>query len=68
MVHCNETSVVSLTDDELVLFTADGKTTERLSGPADFSRVAADLFRVPGLAIGEALRIRGLSPVGAGVS
>jgi N-hydroxyarylamine O-acetyltransferase len=68
LVRCDETYVASLTDEELVHFTADGKTTERLSGPADFSRVAADLFRVPGLPIGEALRIRGLSPVGAGVS
>lgn len=68
LIRCNENSIASLTDDELVMFTEDGKTTKRLADPSDIARVAADVFRVGTMPIWEALQIRALVPAGVGVS
>jgi N-hydroxyarylamine O-acetyltransferase len=58
LIRCDLESVVSLNDDELVRFSADGKATDRLNGPQDYVRVAAEVFRAPGLPVAEALTRR----------
>ncbi len=47
-------AVHRLRDDELVSYTADGKRVERLADGADYRRVAAEVFGLPGLPIDEA--------------
>jgi arylamine N-acetyltransferase len=58
LIRCDPDFIVSLTDDELVRFSAGGKRTERLAGPTDYERVAAEVFRVPALPIAEAMKVR----------
>jgi N-hydroxyarylamine O-acetyltransferase len=55
LVRCTATTVYRLRDDELVTYTADGKRSERLASGADYRRVAADVFGLPGLPIEAAL-------------
>ncbi len=45
-----------LRDEEFTRFSADGKRTERVAGPAAASRLAAEVFRMPGLPVEEGLR------------
>jgi len=55
MVRCTEAAVHRLRDDELVSHTASGKVTQRLTTPAEYRQVAADIFGLPHLPIEEAL-------------
>ena len=50
--------VFSLRDDTLVRYTEGGKETSTLTSPADYRRVATDLFGLPGLPIDDALAVR----------
>lgn len=54
LVRSTEESLYQLKDDELLTFTATGKTTRTLGAPADFIRVAAEVFGLPRLPILEA--------------
>jgi len=58
MTRSTTDEVFSLRDDTLVRYTERGKETSRLADPADYRRVAADLFGLPGLPIDEALAVR----------
>lgn len=53
-----EDAVHALKDDTLVRYTASGKETAVLSGPAEYEQVAAEVFGLPGLRIAEALAVR----------
>jgi arylamine N-acetyltransferase len=57
MVRCTEEAVHRLRDDELVTHTAAGKRTQRLATRAEYREAAADVFRLPGLPIEEALDV-----------
>jgi len=52
-IRCEEEQVVLLRDEELSRFSAAGKRTERISTLADYARVAAETFKLPGLPIEE---------------
>ena len=54
LVRCTAEAVYRLRDDELVTHTAAGKRTEHLETDADYRRVAAGVFGLPGLPIEEA--------------
>lgn len=58
MNRSTEAAVYSLKDDTLVRYTASGKETTILSGPADYRHVAAEIFELPALPIEEALAVR----------
>ena len=48
-------AVYSLKDDTLTTYTASGKSTTTLTAPADYRRVAADLYGLPALPIEDGL-------------
>lgn len=54
LVRCTDEAVHRLRDDELVSHRRDGKQVERLVEAADYRRVAAEVFGLPGLPIEEA--------------
>ncbi|HEY3081486.1 MAG TPA: arylamine N-acetyltransferase [Chloroflexota bacterium] len=54
LVRSTADAVHRLREDELVSYTADGKRVERLVDGADYRRVAAEVFGLPGLPIDEA--------------
>jgi N-hydroxyarylamine O-acetyltransferase len=54
LVRCAAEAVYRLRDDELATHAVAGKRTERLVTDADYRRVAADVFGLPGLPIDEA--------------
>jgi arylamine N-acetyltransferase len=54
MVRSTADAIHRLRDDELVSYTAAGKRIERLVSDADYRRVAADVFGLPGLPVDEA--------------
>ncbi len=55
LIRCEENLVVSLAGNDLATFTPNGKTVQQLGDPADYQRVAADVFQLPRLPIAEAL-------------
>jgi arylamine N-acetyltransferase len=55
LVRCTADAVLSLRNGELTRFTVDGKSVERVELAA-YPRVAAEVFRMPNLPIGEALQ------------
>jgi arylamine N-acetyltransferase len=55
MVRCTPEAIHRLRDDELVSYTPAGKRVERLVDPADYERVAAELFGLPDLPVRAAL-------------
>ena len=55
LVRCGDDEVYQLRDGQLAHFTPDGKRTEQITGPDDYRRVVAELFRVPALPIERAL-------------
>jgi len=58
MVRSTTDAVYSLRDAVLTRHTGAGKTTETLDNASDYARVAADVYGLPGLRIGEALAVR----------
>ena len=56
LIRCAEDHVYLLRNEEFTRFSADGKRTERVAGPAAASRLAAEAFRMPGLPVEEGLR------------
>lgn len=58
LIRCNVDIVISLNDDELVHFSAGGKSTDRLSGQPDFEHVAAEVFGAPNPPIAEIVKQR----------
>ena len=58
LIHSTDAAVYSLKDDTLVRYTAGGKETTILTGPADYRHVAAEIFEMPALPIEEALAVR----------
>lgn len=55
LIRSEANQVFVLRDTEFTHFAPDGKRSERLAGPAEQARIAAEVFRWPALPIGEAL-------------
>jgi arylamine N-acetyltransferase len=55
LVRCADDAVFSLRGGELITYRADGKSSEQIKSPADYVRVATDIFRLPNLPIAEVL-------------
>ena len=58
MTRSTTEAVYSLRDDTLVRHTDGGKQTTTLADPADYQRIAADVFGLPRLPILDALTVR----------
>jgi len=56
LIGCAEDEVVLLRDRELTRFTPGGKRSEPVSGDAEYARLAAEAFGLPGLPIAEGVR------------
>jgi N-hydroxyarylamine O-acetyltransferase len=56
LVRCTDHAVFSLRGDELTVYRAGGKQRERISDPADYVRLATEVFRLPELPIEEAIK------------
>jgi N-hydroxyarylamine O-acetyltransferase len=64
LTRCDDDEVWSLHNDELRHFTSDGKSVIRVMESEEYTRLAAEVFGVPGLPIEQARRVlatRGLS-------
>ncbi len=64
LARCDDEEVWSLRNGELRHFTPDGKSVQQISDPSEYTRLAAEVFGVPGLPIDHArtlLAERGLS-------
>jgi N-hydroxyarylamine O-acetyltransferase len=55
MIRCEEDSVWVLNNGEFTLHTATGKRSEQISDPAEYERLARDIFRLPALPMREGL-------------
>jgi arylamine N-acetyltransferase len=56
LIRCDDEQVVVLRDDQLTRFTPAGKRNEAVTTDADYARLAAEQFGLPGLPIGEGVR------------
>jgi hypothetical protein len=53
LIRCEEEQVFLLRDEEFSHFTPAAKRTERVSGLADYTRLAAEVFRLGALPIAD---------------